>query len=424
MTYIVQRCESLATLFYLLGIYFSTRYFEAKKCKRKAFIWFAGATVACLFGVMTKEILVTAPLMILLIDRSFYSLSLVRSVRNHFWLYVSISITIFPLILIHSKAANMYSIIDLTQGEYGQQKITSFHYLLTQCEVLPHYLKLAACPIQLCLDYRWPVVEKLNDVLMEGSFVLLLLLSSLWAIYRYPKVSLIPAGIFILLAPTSSFYPLLNIAFEHRMYFPLALLLIGGCLLFCYFIRHAHGQQVVFARIFVIALIVIFTYLTICRNFDYRTQESIWKDTVDKAPNNPRAHYSLGVVIGEMEGRLNDALQCYEEALRLEPSYIDAHNNIGNILSKLGRDKDACIHFEFVLTKRSMDAEARANYALSLAKHGRTNDAIEQYERALIINQNMPVVHYNLAVIYNKVGNTEMAKRHYDSYKILSGSIN
>jgi len=69
INYVVQRSESLASLFYLLVLYASQRAWDATPSARLR--WYAVAGGACVLGLLSKEIVVSAPLAVMLYDRAF-----------------------------------------------------------------------------------------------------------------------------------------------------------------------------------------------------------------------------------------------------------------------------------------------------------------------------------------------------------------
>lgn len=66
---------------------------------------------------------------------------------------------------------------------------------------------------------------------------------------------------------------------------------------------------------------------TIARNEVYRSEIALWEDTVSKSPNKARAHNNLGHAYG-LAGRDAEARSAYLEALRLDPGYVKAANNL------------------------------------------------------------------------------------------------
>ena len=87
VTYVIQRCESLMGMCYLLTVYGAVRSFTASKPAR----WVVAAAVACVAGMLSKQIMVTAPLMVLLFDYLFFSSSAVAALRRNWQLYAALA---------------------------------------------------------------------------------------------------------------------------------------------------------------------------------------------------------------------------------------------------------------------------------------------------------------------------------------------
>ncbi len=101
------------------------------------------------------------------------------------------------------------------------------------------------------------------------------------------------AWFFVILAPTSSFVPINDLAFEHRMYLPLAAVVTGvvagGWVAGQWLIRRGVisllGLEAIGGLLVMFASIAL-GFLTFQRNVDYESQVSIWEDTAAKAPGN------------------------------------------------------------------------------------------------------------------------------------------
>src|SRR5207248_3488865 len=101
-----------------------------------------------------------------------------------------------------------------------------------------------------------------------------------------------------------------------------------------------------------LALVVIaFLLLTIHRNTDFRSHESIWSDTIRKRPRNARAHHNLGYAL-RGEGRQAEAIAEYEKALQLNPAYPDAQHNLAVALCVTNQPAAAVPHLERALQMR------------------------------------------------------------------------
>ena len=103
-------------------------------------------------------------------------------------------------------------------------------YLSSQPAILLHYLRLAVLPDQLCFDYQWPVMRDWTQMALPGAVILGLFAAAVVALVTGRGWDFLAASCFVVLAPTSSIQPITDLAVEHRMYLPLALLMTMGVL--------------------------------------------------------------------------------------------------------------------------------------------------------------------------------------------------
>jgi tetratricopeptide (TPR) repeat protein len=390
VTYLSQRAESLMGLFYLLTLYCFVRGEETNN-KGNRLIWFALSVFACLAGVATKEVIVTAPLIVFLYDRTFISGSFSGAWRRHRVLYVALAATWLPLgslmISPHNRAVG-----------FGKG-VAWWAYGLTECRAIVRYLALAFWPSPLVFDYGTHVTNRLAEVWPQALALISLLTATFVALRRLPAAGFAACWFFLILAPTSSIVPVVAQPMaENRLYLPL----VGVA---------AFAVLGVFALVGrwslpVFALVAAGLGLTtIQRNQDYTSEQVIWSDTVAKRPNNARAHYNLGVAWSKMPGRLNDAIAQYEAALRLQPDYAEAHNNLGLAWAQMpGRLNDAIAQYEAALRLKPDSAEAHNNLGNAWSKMpGRLNDAVAQFEAALRLRPDYAAAHNNLGLAWSKM---------------------
>ena len=86
VTYLIQRTESLMGLFFLLTLYCVIR--GSTSSGRRG--WYAAAVVCCALGMGSKEVMVVAPLTVLLYDRAFLSGSFREALRARAALYAGL----------------------------------------------------------------------------------------------------------------------------------------------------------------------------------------------------------------------------------------------------------------------------------------------------------------------------------------------
>ncbi len=374
VTVVTQRTESLMGLFYLLTLYAFIRATENPGQSR----WLIFSVAACLLGMGTKEVMVTAPLLVLLYDGTFIAGGFRAAWQQRRGYHAALGSTWLLLgwLVVSSGGAR--------GGAAGAASgITPWTYALTQCEAIAHYLKLALWPAPLVLDYGTRVVTDPLQVLPQALLVLALVGGTLVALIRRPVWGFFGAWFLVILAPSSSVLPLVTQTIaEHRMYLSLAAVVVGVVLVaFRWLGRGALMAGLLFAA--------LGGAMTVMRNLDYRSALAIWADTAAKVPGNARAHSNLGLALGA-EGRADESMAEWREAIRLQATIPFAHYNLGLALSRLNSDAEAMTQFEEELRLQPEYAPAWCERGLALYQLGRREEAVAAYERALRFKPEYP----------------------------------
>jgi tetratricopeptide (TPR) repeat protein len=348
----------------------------------------------------TKQVMVTAPVLVLLYDRAFVSESFRSALASRRWYYASMATTWFWLGWLMHRSS-------LAAVNVGFQSGVSWPiYALTELRVVTGYLKLAFWPHPLVFDYGIEIMATdLLTVMPYALVITLVLIAVALAWRRSPKAGFLGCWFFLILAPTSTVVPIAEQPMaESRMYLPLAAVVVLMVLW-----SYALGRS----RAFVVLGIVVVGLgaLTIRRNYDYRGELSIWEDTLARLPHSSRGQGNLGMALATMPGRLSEAIAHYEEAVRIRPGYAEAHNDLAKALAKTpGRMADAIGHYEEALRLQPGIAEVHYNLANAFAKTpGRLADAIGQYEEAVRLKPSFVEARSNLAVVYAESGRLEAA---------------
>jgi tetratricopeptide (TPR) repeat protein len=129
-------------------------------------------------------------------------------------------------------------------------------------------------------------------------------------------------------------------------------------------------------------------------------------------PDYVEAVNNLGHALAQ-QGAMREAVEHYRAALRAKPDLVEAHNNLGNALSDLGKVDEAIEHYEFVLARQPRHVDALNNYGVALAMKGRLADAVERITAALRLNPDSVSAHSNLGNVYAMMGKSDDAIGHY-----------
>ncbi len=143
---------------------------------------------------------------------------------------------------------------------------------------------------------------------------------------------------------------------------------------------------------------------------DGRMDDAIadFKMALQSKPHFADAQDNLGEALAA-EGRVDEALPHLREAVRLQPDSLEAHVNLGSALNKAGQSTEAESEFRAALALRPESAEAHAGLGLSLMAQGRAPDALPQLLEAIRIEPRDADAHYNLGNAYGALGRTEEA---------------
>jgi tetratricopeptide (TPR) repeat protein len=357
-------------------------------------------------------------------------------------------------------------------------------YLLNQSVMITHYLALTIWPRALVADYGYPRQLVFGDVALQMLFIASLAGLTLAAFRWRPKIALLGALLFLTLSPSSSLVPIATeVGAERRMYLPLAALVVLAVSLVAWLLDRIResGQERTTRTVAVASgalwavVAVSFAGCTVVRNRDYASALTLARTAVDRWPTgharhvlavellkagnrneatlalreaireDPRAHYTLGVVLSE-DGRLHEAREQLEEFLRLEPqleqavnaraliarslfaegrldaaaeqfalalamqpSFPEARLGLAETLFALHRDADAIPQYRTYLSQRATDDGAWINFGVALQRTGQSDDAIRAFRQAAGLNPQSSLPYRNLAGLLLEKGDVDGA---------------
>jgi type IV pilus biogenesis/stability protein PilW len=129
-------------------------------------------------------------------------------------------------------------------------------------------------------------------------------------------------------------------------------------------------------------------------------------------PENPEIDMSLGLAY-QARGDLGMAEKYFRSAVRKKPDYADAHNNLGIVLSHLGRGDEAIREFEAAASNVLYQTPEMAYYNLG-EEYLRRKDfrkAEEMYRRSITVNDRYADSYLRLAFLQGDRGQWADAAR-------------
>ncbi|MEW6751416.1 MAG: tetratricopeptide repeat protein [Candidatus Latescibacterota bacterium] len=407
--YTIQRSESLMALFFLGSLYAVIRRLESG---RRA--WAVAAMGAAALGMASKETMAVAPPLILLYDRTFHAGSLAVAWRQHRRLYLGLAATYLLLAALMAGRPHGRTIGFATEVGAGR-------YAANQAVVVLDYLVKAFWPHPLVIDYGYPASLSAARVLPAALVLATLLGLGLWAVLRHPPAGFPAAWCFAILAPTSSFIPIVNeVGAERRMYLPLAGLL-ALAVVGLYLLTRRSGWPRGLAVAGLVAVSIALGALTVARNAQHRQPVELWRTAVSARPHNPRGHTYLGMALKE-RGRTQEAVAHYRTALQLDPAYPEAHANLGILLAVAGRVSQAIAHFRQALAGYPEHAEMHNNLGSALLASGQVEAAVASFQAALALQPEYADAHSNLGSARGMEGRTDEALGHFRRALAIDGT--
>ncbi|MDX1946787.1 MAG: tetratricopeptide repeat protein [Pirellulaceae bacterium] len=405
VTYLIQRLEALMALFFLLTLYCLAR----SHASHRGWLWQIAAAACCSLSIGTKEVGMMAPLVAVLYDRVFLAPNWIGLLRRRWGMYFAM----LPAMVWFVFA--MRTVADGT--EQVGKGISSWEYFRSQPGVILHYLRLAAWPNVLVLDYNWPIATSWPQIVLPGLVLIALLAASLVLLWKRPPLGFLGLTFFLVLAPTSSLQPILDLCFEHRMYLPLAvpavLLVLGVVAFLEKQANRARAGQIALALLLLVALAL--GWRTHRRNQDWQSDLGLWGANVRDNPTSRRAwgnfskslldqgrhaeaiaaarralaikdddhwcHVVLGAALLESQ-QIDAALAEYRAAERLKPKYHPASLGIAKCYWELKQPAEAEKYFRRSLELEPDSTDAHDGLARVLAERGDDAAAIRHFEFA------------------------------------------
>ena len=136
-----------------------------------------------------------------------------------------------------------------------------------------------------------------------------------------------------------------------------------------------------------------------------------YDQAVQADPQCARAHLNRGNIL--LAGaQFDEARAAYQLAITCDPRYAAAHFNLGNLNYRAGEFEEALRNYQAAIGIRPDFADAFVAMGNALDSLSRTAEAVESYERALVINPGYAEVHFNLGVLATTHGRHEEAANH------------
>ncbi len=360
VSYIVQRMALGMTLFSLLSILLFL--------KKKYFYSFVSILLA--FGFKENAILVF-PII--------YFLYWIETGKNK---KVLISgITVFAILAAIILSPYGFNLFEYFKNGYKFKDFTMWERGLTEPRVIFHYLSLIILPYfkRFAINYNYPLSESIFSPFTTILSIIGILFSIVFTFICKRKYISFFTGFFLIsLSLENSFLPL-DIAYEHRMYFPMvALSAIAGYI----FVKFLRTKWVPLTIVF---LILFGTINTFKRNLQYRDYISILQQDLSLYPHNVRALYNM-FVMKLKKGEKEEAIKYLKLCMKNNPTVYNVYSSYADYIANKNSIEDAIKYLVGILEKKTKIDKPHLimwKIAKLYEKEGDDKNALKWYSNAM-----------------------------------------
>jgi Flp pilus assembly protein TadD len=413
------------TFFYLSSFYLYVRYREAAGTALLAL-----SAVSFFLATLCKEPALTLPLVLIAYDYVFRHTG-DRPVER-FKRYTPFLVAGVGYLVLRLHALEGFA------PQKQHMELSAYQLVINVFPLFAQYLGKVLVPVDLNVFH---VLHPVSSIL-ELKCVAALVVTTVFCTLTYVGLAKNKAAFFSLLFAV----PLLPVLYipglgentfaERYLYLP-SVGFVVLLALFLEWIERGMPKGAMVTPIISMAIIGAYAFGTIDRNIVWRDNYTLFSDTVRKSPDGAVPRNNLGYAL-ETRGRIDEAIEQYQFALKLKPDYAEASNNLGSafhkkgwlqiamdqyqttltmhpdyirarinlgfVLEELGRFDEAIEQYQIILKRYPDSIDAHYSLGNALFKKGWIDQAIVQYQTALTLNPDNYDVHYNLGIAFEKKG--------------------
>jgi len=430
VAWVAERKDVLSTLFFMLTLWTYVRYAQQKGERRTkegaeqcdgafSFLNSPAYWLALLFftlGLMSKAMLVTGPLVLLLLD--YWPLQRFP-LRLGFWntrCTHSASRLILEKLpfLLPSGVCSVVAFV-AQRGAGAVATASGFHFvdrvesaLISYCR----YLGKMFWPANLSVFYphpgTWPLWQGI------GSGVFLLAVSFFVVRYVRQRPYLLVGWLWFLgmLVPVIGVVQVgMQSIADRYTYVPLVGVFIMLTWLTADLTARLPRRAVVLWPAAIVALLVCFIG-TRWQLRHWQNTEQLFEHALSVTTNNDVALNALGVVRSH-QGKIDEAIAHFRAVLGFRPNHVEALNNLGGELSEQGKLDEALACLKRVIELDPSHASTYNNMGVILTRQGKPAEAVANFQTALRLNPNLPGAHNNLGMAAFDQGKLTEAESHF-----------
>jgi len=458
VNYVAARSTVMSAFFYLLSFYCWVKFRSEKLEVRSTMLgegfsnflpltsyFYLASFLAFLFAILTKEIAITLPAILILYDLYFGKVS-TRAILS----YVP-----FAFLGVFSVLVVRMAFFGAFLGAVQKNGVSDFNFII-KVKALGKYLYHSMVPVQLSVQH---LIDNSPNLYFYLALIMVIGLAVLaFYLWRspdalYKRVSFFILWFFIVLVPVMAVS--LNEPYQENRGYMAVVGLVGVVAVGLERLRErwpAKGApQKVAVYLLLGGLVVLYSTGTIIRNSVWHNELTLWSDVIKKYPESTNAHFQLGFYynsVGEIEraeaeyktilginpkeskalaklgalyyrkGNIDSGMDLLQNAMEIAPYDMNTNFLLANIYSERGEYQLSSGHLLFLLNVSPHDPRLFERLIENYNKMGKVEEVYNIVSRALAEDSNNPGAHRALGLIYMHQDRWSDAQKEYE--RVLS----
>ncbi len=407
VVWITERKDVLSAFFWMLTLCLYVYYTEKPAIKRYLLVLFS---FVC--ALMSKPIVVTLPFVLFLLDYWPLDRWMIKEVptnRNNSTVMLIgekipfIVLTVISSIVTIGAQNTVGAIVSVERFPFSVRIANAMISYVA-------YLRKFFWPVDLAVFYPYELSLPLGEILISG---LILVLITAAVLYYIKKMPFLFVGWFWYLGTLIPVIGLIQASSQamadRHIYLPsigIAIMLAWGIPYF--FKQDDISKKILFpAAIAVISLIAVLTWQQ-CGY--WKNSITLFKHALHVTKDNYLVHNNLGLTLF-IEGKTEEAIYHYNEAIRIKTNYDDAYFNRGIANFKLRQYQLAIEDYNHAIRLQPNFDNAYNNRGAAYGMLGQNSRAIEDFNKAIKLNQDFADAYKNRGITYFNQDNKELGCR-------------
>jgi tetratricopeptide (TPR) repeat protein len=397
VAWVAERKDLLSTLFWMLALLAYVEYVRASsnatRSPRARAAWYGLVVVTLALGLMAKPMLVTLPFVMLLLDlwplARFSRATAARLILEKLPMFALVAASSIVTLIVQHQGGAMTAFQKYPPALLSQNALVSY----------ATYIVDMVWPAGLAMFYPMPASIPAWKVAGAAILLAVVSLAAIRGVRRRPYVMVGWLWYLSTLVPVSGLVQVgLQARADRYTYIPL----IGLFIIVAWGVPDLVARRRRTRPAVAVAACVAILACAVAAHAQVRYWQNssvLWAHDIDvtRGVENARSRFNAAVQLSQ-QGRIDDAIAEFGNAVHLDPDFADAHYEMGLALAGQGRTAEAIPAFEATVRLKPNFAPGYLDLGVALLAADRPAEAAKVLTRAVQLDPLLAAAHHNLGL--------------------------